>query len=148
VQFDDLSETVTKENEQYVPKSEWQTKTHLRQVKRIRETSSAAKTTDPPTLMPTAAAVPTPSVTPALEQVVLDLPLKEYGSLQPINQDMEPPPPLIIEPEQPLQEGQQQAQQPVRRSTRIRRPPARHADYVPHSQIAFESRSLILLINN
>jgi hypothetical protein len=89
--------------------------------------------------MPTAAAVPTPSVTPALEQVVLDLPLKEYGSLQPINQDMEPPPPLIIEPEQPLQEGQQQAQQPVRRSTRIRRPPARHADYVPHSQIAFEA---------
>jgi hypothetical protein len=38
-----------------------------------------------------------------------------------------------------LQEEQQQVQQPVRRSTRIRRPPAQHADYVPHSQIAFEA---------
>jgi hypothetical protein len=29
VQFDDLFETVTKENEQYLPKSEWQYKTHF-----------------------------------------------------------------------------------------------------------------------
>jgi len=71
--------------------------------------------------------------------MILDLSLPEFEPLQP-EQDLGPPPLVpVVEPEQPLQEEQQKVQQPVRCSTRVRRPPARHANYVPNNQIAFEA---------
>jgi hypothetical protein len=55
--------------------------------------------------------------------MILDLPLPELEPLQP-EQDLGPPPLVpVVEPEQPLQE-EQQIQQLVRCSTRVRRPPA------------------------
>jgi hypothetical protein len=64
---------------------------------------------------------------PELKQMVMDLPLQEeFEPLQPMDQGIGPQVlvPPVIEPEQPLQEEEQQVQQPVRWSTRVRRPPA------------------------
>ncbi len=54
---------------------------------------------------------------------------------------VKPPPLEQAELEPPMQEvvEQEQAPQPLRRSGRERRQPARFADYVPHQQIAFEA---------
>jgi hypothetical protein len=41
VQFDDFFETVTKENEKYLPKSEWQYKTHFMRGCRFNEDENA-----------------------------------------------------------------------------------------------------------
>jgi len=79
VLFDDLFETVTKENAQYLPKSEWQVKAHFQ---RARRTKEALMTPDvsilPPTIRPPAPPpVVTPILTPEIKQVFLDQPILE-----------------------------------------------------------------------
>jgi hypothetical protein len=136
VQFDDLFETIAKENEQYVPKSEWQTKTNFKRAKHTGKPTvipSAPNTSVIPPSAATTSPTPAPIVTPELEQMILDQPLPE-----PEPEPYAPPQP-DAELEAPLREEQQQIQQPLRRSTRERRQPARFADYIPYSQIAFEA---------
>jgi len=138
VQFDDLFETVTKENDKYVPKSEWQIKMHF---ERAKHTSKSATTPAfPETSVSPAEAIvtppPTPVITPELEQLISDQPLPESEPEPEFNL---PPPPLQpeVELEAPLQKEPQA--QPLRRSTRERRQPVRFPDYEPHSHIAFEA---------
>ena len=54
VQFDDLFETVAKENEQYIPKSEWQMKAHFKQAQHTGPTPTVTPTSDLPVLPPAA----------------------------------------------------------------------------------------------
>jgi len=133
VQFNNLFETVTKENAQYLPKSEWQVKTHFKRVRHTKEIQTTPDVTIlPPTIRPPAPpSVITPVLTPEIEQVILDQPIPEP---EPDIPEAQHP---IIEFEAPLQE--EQVIQPLRHSTRERRQPARFADYIPHDQIAFEA---------
>jgi len=114
VQFDNLFETVTKENTQYLPKSEWQVKTHFKRVRRTKEIQTTPDVTVlPPTIRPPAPpSVITTILTPDIEQVILDQPIPE-------------PEPDIPEAQHPIIEFEallqhEQAIQPLRRSTRER----------------------------
>jgi hypothetical protein len=131
VQFDDLFETVTKENEQYIPRSEWQVKTHFQKAKRTARTPPDSPPTPDVSVLPPQLEPLAPRVTPELEQLILDQPLPEPEPEPPRNEP---------EFEPPIQQQQQEEAQPgVRRSTRQRSPPARFADYVPHDQVSFEA---------
>jgi len=116
VQFDDLFEMVTKENEQYIPKLEWQVKTHFqKQARTLKTPTNPVVTPDISpdiSILPPQLQTPTPQMTPELEQCIVDQPLPEPKFE-----------PAVVEPvvdlEAPLQEQQQEPiQQPVRCSTR------------------------------
>jgi hypothetical protein len=74
-------ETVTKENEQYIPKSEWQVKTHFQKQTRALKTPITPVTT--PDISPDISILPpqiqtlAPQMTPELEQFIADQPLPE-----------------------------------------------------------------------
>jgi hypothetical protein len=142
VQFDDLFETVAKENAQYLPRSEWQYKTHFvkkgyRVSRDINEEVSEQLTEQP---LPAANEQSTDNYQTQARNIADNLPQEpEYGQPPPEHVDPLPQPQVELEP--PMQETVEPGQvpQPLRRSGRERRQPAHFADYVPHQQIAFEA---------
>jgi hypothetical protein len=133
VQFDDLFETVTKENEQYIPKLEWQVKAHFQKAARNSKAPTISVTTPDISILPLQIQPPAPQLTSEFEQFIVDQPLPEPEFEHAITEP-------VVELEAPLQEQQQeQIQQPVRCSTRQRRAPAHFADYIPHSQVSFQA---------
>jgi len=110
---------MTKENDKYVPKSEWQIKTHFEQAKHTSKSTTTPAFPET-SVLPAEAIVtspPTPVITPELEQLILDQPIPESEPEPEFNL---PPPPSQpeVELKAPLQKKHQA--QPLRRSTRER----------------------------